>query len=163
MRKINTPSRTCITCKKIYYRKMRIKVAQFLKSLYCSRACHYKGDYNSRSGENSHLWKNGLLKCIDCGKERKNEYTRKRCRFCANLFYQGKNHPGWKENLGYKYLHLILRKENGAPTKCMFCKTAEGRLEWANKEGNYTRNIADYIGLCVPCHRVFDSKNPKRS
>ena len=163
MRKIITPIRICSVCKKSYERKPRVTVSNFLKSSYCSQKCHYQGDYSTTSGKKNHWWNGGTLKCLDCGLQRHNNYSRKRCRKCWWRFTKGKNHPCWRENISdYKYLHQILINENGNPKECAFCHITKGRLEWANKAGNYTRYISDYIGLCVPCHRSFDLKNPKR-
>ena len=65
----------------------------------------------------------------------------------------------WKNNIvSYQSIHRWIKRHWGQKQLCEFCKTEEGRIEWANKSGNYERyNRKDWFRLCVPCHRKFDS------
>lgn len=47
------------------------------------------------SGENSHLWKGGKSKCIDCSKLLKHYRQEARCRSCSNIYYSGNNSWAW--------------------------------------------------------------------
>lgn len=70
---------------------------------------------------------------------------------------------GWKGNkIGYFGLHMWIRRKLGAPHTCQFCKTTEGKIEWANKSWKYKRDLDDWIPLCTPCHRGYDSNNKKK-
>ena len=43
--------------------------------------------------------------------------------------------------------------------ECEFChrNNLKGReIHWANKSGNYLRELTDWIRLCVKCHKFFD-------
>lgn len=69
---------------------------------------------------------------------------------------KGKNHWNWKgKEVGYKSLHEWLRANYDIGSICEKC----GRgafLEWANKEGKYTRNLKDWLRLCRSCHKTHD-------
>lgn len=67
----------------------------------------------------------------------------------------------WKgEDVGYSGLHSWVRKELGVPEICEHCKREGLRghsIHWANKSGEYQRNLADWLRLCVPCHSRYDN------
>jgi len=161
MKKIITPSKICIVCKKSYTRKPRYKVQQFLKSLYCSNYCRHKGSYEVTSGEKSHFWKGGKPKCLDCGIQLVS-YKNKRCRRCWDKFNIGKNNANFnnlKKNVGYKGIHLWIKDRLGSPIKCFHCgfESTNGRkIHWANKSHKYIRDFSDWFPLCVSCHRKYD-------
>jgi hypothetical protein len=69
----------------------------------------------------------------------------------------------WKGNkVGYRGLHLWVELHLGKPMKCSFCgltriPTGYKRyFQWANKSGEYKRELTDWIRLCVKCHKAFD-------
>lgn len=37
---------------------------------------------------------------------------------------------------------------------CLQCNT--GKFEWANKSGDYKRDLSDWLRLCISCHRKYD-------
>lgn len=78
-------------------------------------------------------------------------------------FQKGSVPSNWKgDSVGYKCLHDWVKSRLGRPTKCEFCLTEEKRkYEWANKSGNYNRDLSDWLRLCTPCHRRYD--NQRRS
>ncbi len=79
----------------------------------------------------------------------------------------------WKgDDVSYNGLHRWLRKNFGHPKKCQHCGmngkynySIKGRkrwnVEWANKSGNYLREISDWLFLCRKCHIIYDKKNEK--
>jgi hypothetical protein len=72
---------------------------------------------------------------------------------------RGERNSSWKgAQAGYQALHLRVEAARSAPQVCVACGSAnpERRYEWANLTGAYEK-IADYIRLCVPCHRRFDA------
>lgn len=103
--------------------------------------------------------------CLDCRK--KLRYGHKRCKPCYWKFNTGTNHYMWKkEGLSYKHLHKYIRKTLGKPTICSSCKKSFPirYIHWANKSGNYLKNLSDWINLCVKCHRRYDlNKSKKKS
>jgi len=105
----------------------------------------------------------------------------KRCPFCnkpitnysttckkhstgRNVFKKGEGHPLWKGNeVGYYALHSWIERQLGKPQECANCGSTEPRkYEWANKSGQYLREISDWLRLCTPCHRKYDNSR-KRS
>lgn len=56
----------------------------------------------------------------------------------------------------YSAIHMHIRYHNKKSGICVLCgKTA--KTEWAKKtESEYTRNIDDYLELCIPCHKRYD-------
>lgn len=68
---------------------------------------------------------------------------------------QKENHPNWKgDNIGYWAAHKWLQR-NHKKEKCDCCGGTK-RLEFANKSGEYLRDISDYHILCTKCHRQYD-------
>jgi hypothetical protein len=62
-------------------------------------------------------------------------------------------------NNTYRYLHTWVQRKLGTPQKCEICGTTEDRrYHWANKSGEYRRDLTDWRRLCVPCHMT--EKNP---
>lgn len=63
------------------------------------------------------------------------------------------------ENASYRARHRYFTVRFGNVSFCSICeKTDRKRYEWANtrEDGQYTRNIDDYIRLCHSCHIRFD-------
>ncbi len=65
----------------------------------------------------------------------------------------------WKGNkAGYSSIHKYIRKHFGNPQLCEQCGVAGSRpngkwtIQWANKDGQYLRQIENWIGLCTRCH-----------
>ena len=82
------------------------------------------------------------------------------------------NNPAWKgNNVGYSALHYWVKRHLGIPKFCEHCKV-EGEylfywkqeklekrwsIQWANKSQQYFRDLSDWLRLCVPCHKKYDS------
>ncbi len=68
------------------------------------------------------------------------------------------------DNVGYRGLHHWVRRQLGKAKMCIHCnndKIPEGKkrwFQWANVSHEYKRNLADWIQLCIPCHKKYDSK-----
>jgi len=76
------------------------------------------------------------------------------------LAITNEKHFNWKgENVSYRGLHYWINRKLGKPCECEFChrNNLKGReIHWANKSGNYLRELTDWIRLCVKCHKFFD-------
>ena len=77
--------------------------------------------------------------------------------------HSDEKNPNWKgDKVKYRGLHRWINRKLGKAKKCEFCglkKLPEGKkryFEWANINGRYKRDIADWITLCVSCHRKYD-------
>jgi len=75
-------------------------------------------------------------------------------------YMQDENHHGWKGGMvGYRGLHYWIERRLGKPTHCMFeDETCKGMFEWANIDGEYKRDLNDYVPLCRSHHRRLDNK-----
>lgn len=66
----------------------------------------------------------------------------------------------WKgERKDYLSLHAWVRKQLGNSDTCEGCgssKLKKNQIHWANKSGNYLRDLSDWIRLCAKCHWKYD-------
>lgn len=135
---------------------------------FCSIQCSRIGQ-DKAIGMRNFNWKGGKPKCIDCGKETVS-YEAKKCGSCNNKSRVGVNNAAWKgDEVGYVALHNWVHQWRGKPTSCEHCGV-EGEIlmrndgmrywsiQWANKSGEYLRDLTDWLGLCISCHRVYDSQ-----
>lgn len=83
----------------------------------------------------------------------------------TNLFVPGHQrtlgevHPGFKgDAAGYVAIHAWVARRLGRPKNCEHCEATEN-LDWANKSGEYLRDLDDWIGLCRSCHMKYDREN----
>ena len=76
----------------------------------------------------------------------------------------------WKgDKVGYIGLHKWVARQVGQPSKCenpncKYPRTSKSgrwlefpkRFDWANKSGEYKRQLDDWIRLCRSCHIIMD-------
>lgn len=78
----------------------------------------------------------------------------------------------WKgDKISYNRLHNWKLEKDGNPKKCEHCgkigKYNIGKvrktwnIQWANKSRKYKRDLNDWIGLCIKCHRKYDKDNTR--
>lgn len=76
------------------------------------------------------------------------------------LHKRGENNPAWKgEKVSYRNLHRWVEREVGKPSTCEHCHTdglTGHSIHWANKSGNYKRELTDWLRLCAKCHKTYD-------
>lgn len=79
----------------------------------------------------------------------------------------GSNHPLWKGiEVSYIALHKWLYRALGQPDTCEFCGKSgleKQKIHWANKSGEYKRDLRDWIRLCSFCHKKHDFKERERN
>ena len=74
----------------------------------------------------------------------------------------GVNSFHWKgDRVGYSGVHIWLNKKYGKAKECEFCGILNGEYEWANKSGEYKRDVSDWLSLCLSCHRGYDQQQYK--
>ncbi len=73
----------------------------------------------------------------------------------------GEDVHNWKgDDVGYSALHDWVARQLGKPRECEHCKSKTKKVyHWANKSGDYKRDINDWIRLCVSCHSKYDREN----
>lgn len=76
-----------------------------------------------------------------------------------------KNHRWVGDSVSYKGLHDWISKNFEASGTCEFC----GRtglsgmfINWAAKDGKYTRDRNNWLRLCKKCHNKYDRINERR-
>ena len=42
--------------------------------------------------------------------------------------------------------------------RCEWCERDSGRIHWANRSGQYLRDLDDWFQLCPPCHARYDGQ-----
>jgi len=89
------------------------------------------------------------------GRKQSKEQIRKRI-----SHYLNEKHWAWKgNNVSYGSLHSWIKRNLGTPTKCEHCGQdglTGKKIHWANKSGQYKRDLSDWLRLCVSCHREYD-------
>jgi hypothetical protein len=68
----------------------------------------------------------------------------------------------WKgDDVGYIALHAWIYRKKGKPQVCEHCGATreKRRLNWANIDHQYKRDLDDFISLCVSCHKIYDLNN----
>ena len=76
----------------------------------------------------------------------------------------GSKHYKWKgDKVKYRSLHQFIESKLGIPSTCEHCKKTELHnttkhrpVDWANKSGEYKRDLDDWMRLCRKCHRRYD-------
>lgn len=65
-------------------------------------------------------------------------------------------HPRWKGNdIGYHGLHTWLSYKKGRPEICQHCGR-EDNLQWASIDSKYSRDLDEWLSLCISCHIRYD-------
>lgn len=95
--------------------------------------------------------------------KKKSEETKRKMSWSAKK--EEKSH-NWKgDAVKYRGLHAWVRRQLGDPKKCEHCRKdglMNRHIHWANKSGEYKRDISDWIRLCVSCHLKYDKVYLKR-
>lgn len=61
--------------------------------------------------------------------------------------------PTW-----YDFVHKWIKSIKGNADRCMIDERHfNDRYEWANISREYKKELTDWIMMCVPCHRFYDS------
>lgn len=56
----------------------------------------------------------------------------------------------------YRVIHKFILYRYGRAPLCIWDDSHTGRFEWANVTGVYTKELDNYLPMCVSCHRKFD-------
>ena len=72
------------------------------------------------------------------------------------------------DKVGYSGIHQWVERHLGKPIKCEICgkkSTKRGMIQWANKSGEYKRDLSDWMRICAKCHCKIDGwwKNRKKN
>lgn len=64
-----------------------------------------------------------------------------------------------KDSLTYSGIHAWVKRTWGSPSTCEACGAGglTGRkIHWANRSHTYSRERADWMRVCRPCHAAHD-------
>lgn len=79
---------------------------------------------------------------------------------CDDRILSGDKHYAWKgDDVGLVSLHKWVYRKLGSPMICEFCGKQcmnNHQIHWANKSGEYKRDLKDWLRLCVSCHKKYD-------
>lgn len=88
-------------------------------------------------------------------------FTEEHKKHMRESFPKGEKHHLWKgENVGYSTLHRWVQKHRGIASVCDECGSTS-KVEWANIDHKYKRNLQDWIQLCHSCHMKYDGISQK--
>lgn len=63
----------------------------------------------------------------------------------------------WKGvKVGYRGIHSWIQRNYGKAERCDVCGKTKGRMCWANKDKQYSRDIEDWFQACGKCHKEYD-------
>lgn len=120
---------------------------------YCSMPCYRK----SRKG--GPTWNKGLPAPWSIGNQHR-KGLKNPSLSALNKSKIGKANAKWKgDKVGYYGLHLWVKRQLGKPDTCEFCGRSglSGRqIHWANRTGQYLRDVNDWLRLCSKCHGQYD-------
>jgi hypothetical protein len=139
----------CKYCNKSFHiAPSRLTDTRIKRGNYCSKQCADK----AREGKPA--WNSGLT-----GEDYKKHYPKG---FGGTFFATERLFGGSIKE--YMALHHWLRKILGRPTQCVNCKKSyTGKnIQWANKSGEYKKDVNDWIRLCVKCHYIYDNHAARR-
>lgn len=77
----------------------------------------------------------------------------------------GESNVNWKgDEASYAAIHMWMRYHHGSPKLCELCGVTDRKMyHWANISGTYRRVRADWLRLCVPCHKRRDLTKVKEA
>jgi len=74
----------------------------------------------------------------------------------------GKKNYNWKGGVAYVgNLHVWVRRNKGNAKICVDCGASSDKrvIQWSNIDHKYRKNLDDFVGRCVSCHKFYDYKN----
>lgn len=152
-------------CRNEFYRKTVIivcpcgKEVKTIPSLigrkkHCSKACGYK--YMPKKEPRTYI----KHTCSVCSKVFMEWAANKRMYCSIECRSKNANYKG--DAAGYDAIHSWIRRRLGTPRECAHCYDISAKkYEWANISGTYSRDLSDWVRLCVLCHYVYDGKQLK--
>ena len=76
------------------------------------------------------------------------------------MFQIGDKHPNWKgDKAKYSAKHIWVGKHKPQPKCCEVCHKETKELDKHSISGNYTRDLDDWIYVCMPCHIELNKQN----
>ena len=120
---------------------------------------HKSNISNALKGKN--IWSKGTRISLETKKKISEANKGNKNYFYGKRFF-GEKSPVWKgSKVKYRGLHMWVESKFGKPKICSNCKITSAKFHWANKSGQYLRQLDDWIRLCVKCHKQYDLERIK--
>ena len=117
----------------------------------CSKSCAKDMKRLSMLGVNNHFF----------GKSHSKET--KKLFSDARTGLKGKQARRWLgDKAGYRALHMYVQSIKGKASVCSVNIKHDGPYHWANKSGEYLRDMKDWHELCASCNRTDGVKMAER-
>lgn len=130
--------KVCFICSNIFEVRGKRKIT----AKFCSVKC--KGI--SQLG-NSAWWVNRDIVLTNSG----------RTRFKKEQVSEEKNSQWKGDSASYSAKHHWVTRKLGKAQKCEICgEFSLKNYQWANRSGQYKRDLTDYFQSCIPCHKRYD-------
>ncbi len=150
-------SQICEWCKKEY-----VNTRSHSKTRFCSRSCAVKRQYAHGLVAPVILARKGWKGVRNTGRTRFKEgfkpwNTDTKGLAPANAGSFKKHFNGTRKE--YRAIHYWIGKQLGTPNTCVHCKKSGligHDIQWANKSGEYKRELDDWLRLCQACHIKYD-------
>lgn len=151
----------CLVCGTIFRKGSSTSLNEWTyQSKFCSRKCYWAARKGGK--EYPGFWKGKHLP--DSVKKQISETNkRKGIEPIVKFSGSGFKNPTWRgEKAGYFSIHRWVQRNKKKPTVCALCgDPIDGVFHWANVDHQYKRNLDDFIGVHVKCHRQYDKDVPK--
>ena len=148
-------TKQCLQCNKVFKKSSHIGIDAWNKVKFCSQRCHYDSMKGYTPWNKGMKYTKAMRARLDISGLKDGIKYRKH-------WPQNEEHLAWKgEKVGYVGLHAWVQRKLGKPKQCEHCKEIiknTYHIHWANKSGNYKRDLADWLRLCRWCHEKYDSR-----
>lgn len=142
----------------------QFEALRYKKRYFCTQRCYWdslKGQPSKRKGTSQ------PLAHLNLGEFAKKGHTSPRkgvkVPYTPHLAHRGNliedKNPTWRaDEVGKSALHQWIERKLGKSKHCVFCgDTSDRKYAWANKSGEYKREVTDWLRLCYPCHMKYDN------
>lgn len=155
----------CLYCKKVIFTILSLVD----RKKFCSRLCkttYFRGKCMSSKTEFKKgfiPWNKGL-KGLSIGWPKGKQFSKEHKKKLGSAHIGQVPANFKKHGVGKTALHDWVKKRLGFPMKCSKCSFEthnRNRINWANKSGEYKRDLNDWIRLCRKCHHEYDDISRK--
>lgn len=141
---METLPKTCKSCGVLFNKLPKTTYQKWSRQFCCSKSCAAK--------HRGSPW-------LEKFKIKKGQHLSATTQFVRGGF-TGATNNRWKgDKAGYTAKHDWIKNHFGKPQFCEHCKSSAHRMyHWANISKEHKRNRNDWLRLCVPCHKKYDSR-----
>lgn len=168
----------CLICGEDIVKKPNEGEKYFITKKYCSKSCYGESKkglspWNKGKKGLQIAWNKGKIgyrkQTLKWKKEQSNRLKKQWKSGIRKIEFPRRykeEHHAWRGiKAKYGSKHDWIRHNYGKATKCenrennifsFKCSEKSQNYEWANKNGEYLREVEDYYQLCRSCHSIYD-------